>query len=426
VGRLAAAALAAPVGALLAAASGCNYITDGFTTNDFSGDPFPFGVETESGAIVIGMQPVGDTIHAATLDVLSPLTVIDHGADAAPTIAYPNVVLDGTRFAGGPLDLPRAELDGPQLLTLHPCAEAGCSVGPEAAPRSIAAVVGMNSFGSDALRLDLSSDQIFILPDIAGSDTDRSYACDAVMPLAFRGGGTLLVGGTELSFSNWRIVVDACADENPDENVFQSERGVDLLLVVSTGVGPSLIGKSAYARYTAFDPTAPPYDPTQRTTVFLSSGPVSGFATTLPKIALAGNSTAFPRAPCRQVYASHLLAEQYCPNPSDTDQCPCPDGANFCPVPAVIEVTPAARLPVLVLDDADPVLQSLRAELRPNEPEIDGILGTSALQGVELDIDYPHDRLLARCTDPATCSVRPELDGSSSERLQVQGCLGLQ
>jgi hypothetical protein len=99
---------------------GCDYVTDGFTTNDFSGDPFPFGVETTSGAIVIGMQPSGDTLRNAVLDLLSPVTTIDHGADALQTIEFPDITLDGTRGPNGPLDLPRAKLAGHQLLTLHP------------------------------------------------------------------------------------------------------------------------------------------------------------------------------------------------------------------------------------------------------------------------------------------------------------------
>src|SRR5205823_4377817 len=125
-------------------------------------------VETDSGAIVVGMQPSGDTLHTAVLDVLSPVTIIDHGTDAPATIQYPDILLEGTRGPNGPLDLPRARLAGHQLLTLHPCAEAGCNVGPQASPRAFDALVGMDSFSSDALRLDLARDQMFILPAIAG------------------------------------------------------------------------------------------------------------------------------------------------------------------------------------------------------------------------------------------------------------------
>jgi hypothetical protein len=41
---------------------------------------------------------------------------------------------------------------------------------------------------------------------------------------------------------------------------------------------------------------------------------------------------------------------------------------------------------------------------------------------VELDIDYPHNRMLARCTG-AGCVTRPGLT-TRSQRAQAQGCLG--
>jgi hypothetical protein len=283
----------------------------------------------------------------------------------------------------------------------------------------------MDSFSSDALRLDLENQRVFVLPDIAGSDTDRSYACDAVMPLAFRGGGTLLVGGTEVGFSNWRIVLPSCAAFDPDPNVYESRRGTDLLFVASTGIGMSILAESAYERYRVTDPSAPPYDPTTVSTIYLPSGPISGFATTLADLALVGNSPSTPRAPCHQVYANHLLAAQDCTDPNNPDTCPCSQGQTYCPAPAVVELTPPAHIPVLVVDDADPTLQALRTELRPNQPEVDGILGTSALGGVQLDVDYPHQRLLARCTDGTHCAVRPELFGDIAERVQAQGCLGI-
>jgi len=414
--------------ALLAALAGCTqYITDGFSNNDFSGDPFPFGVETSSGAVVVGMQPVGDTLRPAVLDVLSPVTLIDHGTSAQPTIQYPDIILDGTRGPNGPLDLPRAQISSHQLLTLHPCSGPGCFVGPEALPRDIAGVVGMDAFSSDALRLDLGHEQIFVLPDIAGDEVERSYACDAVLPLAFRGGGTLLVGGTEVGFSNWRVVMPACGafdPDNPDPNAFQSTRGADLLFVASTGIGPSILAESAYERYRLSDPTVPAYDPTLTATYYLTSGPITGFPTYLSKLAIVGNSSAAPRSPCHQVYANHLLARQDCASDDDPDKCPC-IGATFCPAPAIVELTPATNLPILVVSDSDPTLQALRAELRPNQPEVDGILGTSVFEGVELDIDYPHQRLLARCLDGTQCAVRPEINGDAGERTQVQGCLGI-
>ncbi len=423
----------------LLALAGCNYVTDTFTTNGFSGDQFPFPVEVDDGAVVIAMQPDGDTSHTAVLDIMSPFTVIDHGTDAAPTITEPNITLLGVGGDGG-LDQPRAKLIEQQLLTLHPCTSDACAVGTMDDPHPINAIVGMNSFASDALRLDMANDQIFILPDIAGSEADLSAACEAVMPLAFRGGGTLLVGGTEIPFANFRIPIDVCFSPNPDAPL-QSMRGADMLLVASTSIGVSLLGQSAYDRYREFDPTAPPSDQLPAGNAYLPSGLVTGHVATIATAALAANSAGNPRAPCRQVYASHLLATANCTDASDPDECPCYDPTHsthneFCPVPAIVELTPAAGLSMLVIDDTDPTLQALRAELHPNEPEIDGILGTSALTSLVLDVDYAHQRLVARCNDPASCAARPEIAGTTDrsgqpdqagacQRQQIDNCMQL-
>src|SRR5258706_402431 len=78
-----------------------------------------------------------------------------------------------------------------------------CEVGTGIGPRGFNALIGLNSFSGDALRLHLATSEIFILPDVAGSEIHRSRSCDAVLPGPFRGGGTLVLGGTELGFANW-------------------------------------------------------------------------------------------------------------------------------------------------------------------------------------------------------------------------------
>jgi hypothetical protein len=407
------------------AAAGCSTLTDSFDTPAFSGDPFPILVETTSGAVVVGAQEPGGNPKTAVLDVLSPVTLIDRGATAAPSIDYPDLTLLGQRVAGGFFDLPRARFPAAQVLTLHPCSEPDkCNVGPDTTPRPFDALIGMNTFSNDALRLRLGTDQIFVLPDVAGDAAHRAFACDAVLPSPFRGGGTMIVGGTELPFTNWRIAIDTCLAPDPDPNKVQAARGADVLLVASTGVGVSLLGESAYARYRELVPSAPPVEALPIETVLLPSGPVSGGATTIASLALVGNSSGSPRAPCRQVYASHYLVDGNCANTLD---CPCTD-TTFCATPAIIEIAPPppAGLPFLIVSDAEPTLQALRTELRPDRPEVDGVLGTSALRELELDVDYYlHGRLLGRCMDPTACGnvhIRPELV-NESDRAHVAACI---
>jgi hypothetical protein len=78
---------------------------------------------------------------------------------------------------------------------------------------------------------------------------------------------------------------------------------------------------------------------------------------------------------------------------------------------------------ILVVPDDNPTLQALRTEFRPALQEIDGLLGTGTMRDLELDIDYPHNRFLVRCStlDSADCTTRPAL-GSEDDRRRIRGC----
>ena len=401
--------------------AGCDNLTANHRTNPFSGDEFPILVDDSSGAILVGLREAGKpALRTAVLDAMSPITLIDRGADVAPSIFETDLTVLGARFLGGELDLPRGVFTEKQVVTLHPCQAQECSVGTNVGPRPFDALIGLDAFKSDALRLRLDTDEIFILPDIAGDDQRRGRACDAVFDTPFRGGGTLLIGGTEVGFTNWRIAIDACLKPNPERLIAQSGRGADVLLVFSSAIGTTLLSASAYERYRQVDPAALPPEMLPEAQVILPSGPVTGNLTDIPSIALVGNSSGNPRAPCRQMWASHLLGERNC---AAGDDCPCTGGDRFCSVPAMVEVAPAVPIPVLVVADSEPTLQALRTELRPDRPEVDGILGTYAIAALELDIDYAHDRLLARCVDRTHCGARVAFT-NATERRVMNDCLG--
>jgi hypothetical protein len=91
-------------------------------------------------------------------------------------------------------------------------------------------------------------------------------------------------------------------------------------------------------------------------------------------------------------------------------------------VPAILELTPELGIDFLVVSDDNETLQALRTELRPDQPEVDGVLGTDLLRSAEIDVDYPHDRLLARCTGPG-CLARPQLTNVSRDRCAINHCI---
>lgn len=408
---------AAAWAAACVALAGCSLVTDSFVTNDFSGDEFPIDVDLDTGAVVIGLRQGGQPDRTAILDVLAPLTTFDDGPSAPESISDRDLLLLAPATA-----TPRARLDGADVVTLHPCANdvSPCVVGPATAPRTYDAIVGAQALAGDAVRLRLGDRQVFVLPDIGGDDYQRTRVCDGVFPSPYRGGGTLILGGSEVGFSGRRIALDACLGADPDLLQPQGLRGTDALLVLSTGVGVSLLGESAYERYRAGHPTALPLDQLPADSVVLPSGPVAGRRATIENLALVASQSSDTLSACRQVYANHFMTARDCIE-RDAD-CPCEDDSSgFCAVPAVVELAPAPGLSVLVIPDTNETLQSLRTELRPDQAEVDGILGTDALTAAEVDVDYPHNRLLARCTADG-CVTRPQIS-ERDERAQAQGCL---
>jgi hypothetical protein len=433
-------------GAVATALGGCTLITDSFLTNDFSGDPFPINVDTTSGAIMVGMGGAGIADRPAVLDLLSPFTLIDPRTNADPTLSYVDLTLLGLR-ADGTLTLPRARFPEAQLLSLHPCAlpdgadpasPPPCVVGSPADPRPFEALIGADVVAGDAVRLRLGDDQIFVLPDIGGNDRGRTLDCDAVFDSPYRGGGTLVISDTELPFGNRRITLHACLGPDPDPDprspldpsTFR-QHGADALFVVSTSIGISILGASAYQRYVLVHPEAPALDALPPGAVYLPSGLIQGGRARLDGLALVATSTSNALSPCRQLYAHRLLTtydlndyddHKVCmPNSKIPVDCPCKNGDRFCGVPAMLELTPPGGIDVLVVDDTDQTLQALRTELRPDQSEVDGILGTNVLRGAEIDVDYPHDRLLARCRG-GNCLARPQL-ALTSDRCQINRCI---
>lgn len=426
--------------AVALAAAGCDWldvVTNSFETNEFSGDPFPIHAELTSGAVVLGARLPDGAERTAVLDVLSPVTLIDPGPDVPPSFDTTDLLVLGQDGPGGALARPRALLSGVDLLSLHPCAidQVACLVGPSAAPRPYDALIGADALDGDALRLRLGDEQVFVVADIGGPTLDRTRSCDAVFPGPFQGGGTLLIAGTERSFPARRIAIEACLGAVPDPTLSSRARGADALLVMSTGLGVSLLGEAAYLRYLgayaarlapAPLPDAMRLEQLPVETVNLPAGPITGRRGSLDRLALVASSSQSALAACRQVYASHFMVQRDCvkvegSTDERTGDCPCEDGEVFCDTPAVVELAPPTGLEVLIVPDADPTLQALRTELRPAQAEVDGILGTNALRTAELDIDYPHGRLLARCTADG-CVARPALP-ERTDRPQIQGCL---
>lgn len=398
-------------------------------TND--GDPFPVYVDLSQGPVLVHVaRPEDATAIAATLDLLAPLTLVDPGPGVFTTEREStDLTLFGARIPGGSLLVPRAQFPV-DLVLLHPCdpAQGACTVGLPAAPTPIGAVVGADAIDGGAIRFDFPASQLFILPDIAGEDTLRDDECDARFPNPFRGGGTLVLGGADVDFTGRRVAIGACLGGDPEST---NVGGTEVLLVASTGIGPTLLGTTAWLRFCAGRPDLPActVDPSAlpRTTVLLPSGPVvggkaqitppTGGSATYTDLALVANPDNNPHGPCRDLRARHCLVGGTCSADEVAELC---TKGTACGAPATVELT--AALDLVVVGDDDPTLQALRAELRPDQPEVDGLLGVDALRALQLDVDYPNGRLLARCGAGQTgCRAHPRLP-STSEAASALAC----
>lgn len=394
-------------------ASGC---TDG---SRLEGDAYPIYVDRSSGAIVVGAH-VGDQDRTAVFDLMAPVSVLDAAAGAEPLRVDVELGLLGRRSPSDPMLVPRAALSV-SMLTFDACATDPCLVGDDGGQVPVDAIIGADAVAGDAPRFDFGAGSMTLLPSIAGTNAARSAQCDAVFRSPFHGGGTLLIGGAEVEFTGSRIVLAGCLAPDPFLLLPLTDHGTDVLLVQSTGVGHSILGASAYERYRQAEDGEPPaLEALPTTTVQLTSGPLTGGLAEIPALTLTGELGSDPRGACGDAYANHYLVERDCEDIADAG-CPCRDG-QACNAPAVVELEPAAGVTFLIVADDTPVLQALRAELRPDLGEIDGILGTEVLASTELDVDYPGSRLLWRCTDPAACTVRPELL-STDRRADVAACL---
>lgn len=404
--------VASLIGALANPLGGCS-------DNSFSGDAFPIHVDLSTGAVMVDVQR-GTATRTATLDVMAPITVFDQGPDAPVRRRSESLIVRGIRMPGDIENtVPRAVLSA-DVFDLHPCSaeEYPCRVG-RTSERDFAAVIGADALAGDAVRFDFQHSDLYILPDIAGSNGDRTRLCDGVFPSPFRGGGTVLLDGAEVTFGGRRISIGACLDAEP--RAATAFRGADALFVASTGVGISILTAAAYERWRVASKlaTLTPFatlSGTAPTSVRLSSGLISGWKVQVTRLALVATIGSNPRGPCNEVYA-HYLVRHACS--TDDLSCLCSD-PKACSVPAVVTIDRPVE--VLVVVDSDPTLQALRAELRPDEAEVDGILGTDVMADLQVDVDYPHNRVLTRCAAGAAHCFNARQVAGVQDRQSVIDC----
>jgi hypothetical protein len=386
-------------------------------------DPFPILFDSANGPVLMaGSTSEEDAPIPMLLDALSPVTLVDPVAlgGSAEVTSQRRITL--TLFGIGnaaAATVPRARFPDTAAYQVHPCgvAAGACPVGEEGRTVLIAGLVGADVLSRTATRLDFPTRTLRFFPDIAGDDASQARTCEAVFPGAYAGGGTLRVGQNDVVFGGLRPVVRACLDlAGAPVDV---ERGVDALLLVSTGMGTSLLAASAYDRY-VLATGAPPRDSLPAATLSLVTGPIQVRIGQIGKLALVGQGPG-RRGPCRELYANRVMSRDLCNDPTaGITQCPCDNDETFCSTAAAVDLDTPLR--VAIIGDEEPLLQGLRNELRPNFPEVDGLLGVEAMAPLRLELDYPNNRLNLRCLATQQCLARPQVV-SQSDLPQLAPCL---
>jgi hypothetical protein len=179
--------------------------------------------------------------------------------------------------------------------------------------------------------------------------------------------------------------------------------GVNLSLLLATGVGPLVLSRSAWGRIVqAAGALAEPISltpPTSETpSLFVATWPtaISAGWTTIPRIAIVDLEAGPANDPgaCVELARSRRTEQVEFRTATDpeSDVCGQPCDADLRErdkaqsSAAYLELN--GQIPVAVIADDDPLLQALRFDVRPEGPELDGLVGAGALGRSRVEIDY--------------------------------------
>ncbi len=239
--------------------------------------------------------------------------------------------------------------------------------------------------------------------------------CIGVFRTVTNGGGTLLLGNAELDLPPSRLTVNLCVgpdafDPTAERPVAPESSGIPLSGLISTGLGTSIISRSAFQRLKAI---IPELDETPRQTLHLQTGALSVSTTEIPRVALVDDRT-LGLGPCGELARRRRLAIAPTVGVGSRDEGL--EGAA-----AAVTVAP---ITFAIVDDDAGILQGLRQELRSLVADVEVVLGGTFFSRFVTDIDYPNGRTILQCTEAQTgdgCRVYPACNGSDGPACPTKG-----
>ncbi len=316
------------------------------------------------------------------------------------------------------------------------------------------AILGGNFLVDYTVEIGFGAPEIIFWSAQPATDSYLSGVGYAVLHAKRRGGGELDVRGPSggigprgpYQYPSSLLVVRACAapsafvreDPLPTACCSGDERalatGVDLSLVLATGTGPTILGRSAWARIEERLPTPPARRraPLRLATI---ATPIDAEWAMLPRLALVDREaevTSDP-GPCVELGRARRLEQVAFSQAQNAEHAACVlpcdqdpntnrkalNGAGYLELGDAIEVA--------IIDDREPLLQTLRQQIRPEGPEVNGVLGAAALRNARLELDYSSERIVAACEAGVPSNACravgrcPRLPGAG----QTHSCFGL-
>jgi hypothetical protein len=195
---------------------------------------------------------------------------------------------------------------------------------------------------------------------------------------------------------------------NTSQNAIDQKSGVDLALMIDTGVGPLVLAASAWQRLVTAGlsslptklmlpdaPTTPGAGPPLYIASWPEPVPVLLW-TSIPRYALVNLEIGAndDPGPCVELARSRRTEIVSYINATDRTRNLCGARCDLDPnnngvarnSAAYLEISGA--IPVAVISDDEPFLQGLRSDILPEGPELDGLLGAGALGRARLELDY--------------------------------------
>jgi hypothetical protein len=369
-------------------------------------DSRPISLErAQQGELLARVRIDGEGPRLAVVDTGSPISIWNAPlTDQLPEVRRREIDLLGTSAEAPTRAILRRSLTVAAPLATLP--------GDAQAP---IALLGGDLLGNYSIEIGFGAPELVIWPEQKATDGFLSSAGYAVLHVERRGGGELESKGPRegigpagpFQYPASLLVLRACAAPAPFDraqplparccgnDVRTLASGADLSLLLGTGVGPVVLSRSAWARVSGHLDT-PPTMTSAPLVVATAGAPIAAEWTTMPRLALMDREAdpAVDPGPCVELGRARrleLVAASQASNPDHAlcalpcDQDPRTDhraqnSAGY------LEL--AGDLPVAIIDDSEPLLQTLRAEVHPGAPAIDGVVGADALRSARVELDY--------------------------------------